>query len=173
MKTINLLIICVTGLVGLWVWTATHKLESTSISAPAPSVDVGAIKTLIKKDAELGDACQMAIKEINPQSDGDIDQIAALANNYTEQARAIPISDCPADFGEAYYRHLGAWKSFAEATSAHPHIEGAGENFLKNFFRGATGAFQGTSRAQQDWKDWLVKVKQSQSEIETTWNEIE
>ena len=47
------------------------------------------------------------------------------------------------------------------------------ENFTKNFFRGMKFDFEGPERDQAEWKSWVAKLNQAQSEISGSWNEVE
>jgi len=179
MKTLNLSIVCVTLLLGFWIWSASHKspwsqtrVMGETIPA-APAVNVDAIKALLAKDKELSDQRDQALNQINVQSDQDFDQMVTILNNYIQQGQAIPLSDCPGDLAEAYTRHMGAWTDLANTINGHPHVEGGVENFTKNFIRGMSFDLQGPERDQKEWTDYRQKVNDSMGRLTQSWTDVE
>jgi hypothetical protein len=176
MKTGNLLIICGTALIAVWIWSASDKRAVSNQIATetrTQKINLAAIQNVLQQDTALGTELRKLIDQVTPNTDEDLNRVAALINSYVDTAKTIPITECPTDFGEAYYRHLGAWTETANVTYAHPHVEGGMENFLKNFARGAILDLGGPERDQKEWNDWKAKINAAQSSISKTWNEVE
>ena len=177
MKPLNVLIICGTIIIGLVIWRSAKQshimmIPNASGQMQPVQVDVAAIQAVLKQDKDYSSAIK-ALGENSPTSDDDLDHVAAMINNYVAQAQNIPTIDCPSDFAEAYRRHLGAWSNYAIAISGHPHVEGDGESFVKNFLRGMDFDLQGPERDQAVWQDWKNQLVQTFTSISMTWTDVE
>lgn len=178
MKILNVAIICATVIIGLLIWKSTKQPVTVVISKASdqeqlPPVNVAAIQTVLKNDNALGMSRDAQVNQINPKNDADVDRMRTLVNDYVDQAQNISTADCPHDFAEAYRRHLGAWSNFAIVLGAHPHIESDTESFMKNFFRGVKFDFQGPERDQNEWNEWGKQYTQAQTDIATSWTDVE
>jgi hypothetical protein len=186
-RTIQVAIVCVTILIGLLIWklsgnhTATITApdgNTTTITSPDGSrieVNIDAIKYVLQKDHELGNAMKEAQNQIAGISDGSCDLYSKTIRDYVSQAKQIDVSACPRDFAEAYYRHLGAWEDEALAMDAHPHFpDSYAEAIVGGMLRGLNGDLTGGSVQMEDEINaWKSQVKSSQIPVNETWNNVE
>ena len=171
MKASNILAF---SILALWVVGCVRQEPVAATgngSAPQTSltVDVGAIKALIAKDAELSEKRDRdKIKMDDIKSDDDFATNAALVFNYVKQARAISVSNIPTDLAKAYYANLDAWEEFAGVMVTHPHVKGFGESFaylLENGFK--------TGPESKAWEDWKTRSNNCLINVNKTWGVVE
>ena len=176
MKTVRVVIVCVTALIGLLIWKCVghHSTTITAADGSKTEVDVDSIKRVLATDKSLGDALTEKRKQNSFQKNSDIDQWGQDILEYVSQAKQTDISACPKDFAEAYYRHLGAWETEAMQVQAHPHIpDSYGEAVLGGMLRGLNGDVTGGSvEAMDDLKSWESKVKDCELQVSDTWNNV-
>jgi hypothetical protein len=149
-------------------------LLNNTIDASSPNV---AILTALQQDDQLGKEYKserMGIHDSGATGDDALDQVARLTSNLVAKMKAIPISDCPADFQEAYTRHINCWSDDADAIAQHPHIQSGDEALLEGFLRGLAGDPTGGAFEKQYQIDSYLKTEHDRSiDIKRSWEDVE
>lgn len=81
-----------------------------------------------------------------------------------DRMMAIDLSDCPADFREAYVRHIGTWEGLEQQIMMEP--QGIGETLLHGFMRGLGGDLSGGGNEINDARRyWLHQIQSTFTEV--------
>ena len=158
-KTVQVLVVCVTALVGLSLWKASsHTVTTTAPDGARIVVNVGAIESVLKQDRTTGTGSRSVLEVVN-------------------RMRAINTSECPNDFAAAYVSHIHAWEAMVEverqAIAFKADREGAGD-FVEGFIRGFCGDPLGKANEFRDAKTQLQSNYQAAREqVKQTFNHVE
>ena len=173
-RIVQIIIICATVLIGLWIWKGQSRITVATPEGRTIEVNISAIQSVLAQDHEIGVAMKTARGQINPKTDEDLDQIAAITRDVSTKGMKIDTSACPRDFAEAYNRHLSAWSDEADIIASHPHVPAGDEAVIEGFFRGLAGDVTGGAIELQDqFNAWIGRVRIADEEVNRTWHEVE
>jgi hypothetical protein len=158
-RTIQIAIVCATVLGGLWIWKGSgHVVTITTADGTKIQVNVGAVESVLKKDATTGTGATSVAEVVT-------------------RMRAIYTSDCPNDFRAAYLAHIQAWEAMAEveqqASAFKSDREGAGD-FVEGFVRGFLGDPLGKANEIRDAQTQLQRNYQAAREqVRQSFNQVQ
>jgi hypothetical protein len=159
MKTIQIAIVCITIVIGLWIWRSPSKVVTMTMSDGTKiSVDVGAIESVLQQDSTTSSG-------------------ATSVGEVLSHMRAIDTSGCPTDFQAAYLAHIHAWEKMGqveiEAAAFKSDREGAGD-FVEGFIRGFLGDPMGKANEIHEAQNQLQKeYQEAGQEIKQTFNQVQ
>jgi len=156
------LVVVMIAIVG-WL-SIQHDPGSGSHNSPTADGDAEktkqAILVVLNADKRLADTMRSETANLTPS------QLAERIGNYCNQAEALDLTACPADFRLAYRQHFRAWREVRAAIQELPDSP-FDELFMMGFNRLVDGQPTGGSKELRD------NVKQALTRLRTTWEEVE
>lgn len=124
-----------------------------------------AVEVVLREDMLLNSSVSTAMDVLKGNTSGEIDTIAALMDNHVDQAKKIDLSDCPADFTEAYSKYVSALADEAGAVRGHPAVVSEQEAKLKEPVRCFFVTKCMDEAGDEQVQVWKNKVKMSRDEL--------
>lgn len=112
----------------------------------------------------FGGSDKSAIESVLAQDALTTEEATSVAE-IVQRMKSIDTSDCPADFREAYYRHIRAWQGMAEQVASEP--QSFGEGFLYGLIKGFEGDYTGGLGEINEARNYCSQ------QIKTTFQEVE
>jgi hypothetical protein len=168
LKTVHLVIVCVTILIALWIWKGTDHTAPVAPPAGTKPVEINlsAMQMVIKQDRELAAVMQVKRKEVPANTDAGLNTIGLLVKAYATHGLRINLTACPRDFAEAYIQVFTAWQKEAETIASHPHIPDGSGPIVEGFFRNLDQDVIDTMTEPPDgMTDWFEEMTSAENKI--------
>jgi hypothetical protein len=180
LRRILLAIVLIAAVVGLGLGSLITIAIISSKKAAPPSI-ADSLVSALKQDDQIGKdyrAQVKALKADDQSPDEYCDRDAQLIREVVVSMRNIDLSNCPADFREAYINHTECWSDLGETFANHPHVTSDGEGAFGELLIAAVGGdaqdvlgyatdvFQGNQSYVNDLKD-------KSSALRTSWDNVQ
>lgn len=158
MKTVHVVIVCVTLLLGVVVWRLTDHGGSSGVATETrPKINVAAIERVLAEDSHTADNF-------------------TTVEDVVQRMRAIDISQCPTDFQQAYIAHIGAWEKMLlvewEARQWKERYD-SDDAMVEAFLRGLVFDFGIIGESEEARNRVLAMYQKASQDIQSTFSRVQ
>lgn len=189
MKNIQVVTVCATILIAVWIWR--HGGQTPPPSVPPGSgesidsaiereramanerdrIEKERLAAIQREQARMRSAMEAVMakdRELSARQRTRVSEGAKPADaiaTYASAVKNLDMSQCPSEFREAYLRHANAWQDMAAQLAKEP--DGVVEGVLQGFLNSLGGEFDGGAARMQRERDSRYQS------IKSTWVEVE